>query len=80
MTESVDAERSRCPNCGAKPLDDRYIAHVEACTGEPPGIGWFWSQGWKGKINVIFVTVSVIVLSLFAKVYNAVREAYSNEC
>ena len=74
MTRARD-ERATCPNCGAKPRDDRYPAHVEACTGEAPSISWYWSQGWRSKLNVIGVTIAVIVLWPAAKIYNAVQEA-----
>jgi len=74
--ESSHDQRHTCPNCGAKPLDKRYPAHVKACTGEPPGIRWFWSQGWRAKLNVIFVTLAVIVLSVVAPIYNELEEAY----
>ena len=67
-------DRRTCPNCGARPLPDRYIPHVEACTGESIGVQWFWTQGWRDKLTVIGVTIVVLALSVAAKVVNRLEE------
>jgi len=67
-------ERDTCPNCGAKPLEDRYPAHVKACRGEPPALGWWWSQGWRAKLNIIFVYFAVIVVALVRRAVDMVKE------
>ena len=39
-------------------------------------IRWAWAQGWRGKANVILVTVTVIVLTYAAAVTNALRDVW----
>ena len=71
-----DRDRSTCPNCGAKPLNKNYPDHVEACRGDPPSIDWYWSKGWRDKLNVIAVTLGVIVLSVVAKIKREIEDAW----
>jgi len=71
-----DVNRRTCPNCGASPREDRYAAHVDACTSDPPCADWYWSRSWRNKINLIVIGLGAIVLSYAPAIYNTIEEAY----